>query len=208
MMTPVVLAAVMAGAVASLLHAARSGERTLEFLSKAVASASFVILGVSRWTAGDPVDSWLVIGLLLCASGDMLLISERTFDLGLICFLTGHVAYVVAFAFAEPPAGWPVPAAVPIAAVGLLAVWWMWPHLGRRRLPVAAYTTAIAAMAWGAVSTSYLGALPWTVAIGALLFLLSDLGVARQRFIRPEFLNRALGLPAYYAAQFLIALSI
>jgi len=207
-MTTVILAAVMAGAVASLLHAARAGERTLEVFSKAVASASFVILGLSRWTAGDPVDSWLVIGLLLCASGDMLLISERTFDLGLICFLTGHVAYVVAFAFAEPMTRWPLSAAVPIGVVGLLAVWWMWPHLGRRRLPVAAYTTAIAVMVWGAVSTTYLGALPWTVAIGALLFLLSDLGVARQRFIRPDFLNRALGLPAYYAAQLLIALSV
>jgi uncharacterized membrane protein YhhN len=41
--------------------------------------------------------------------------------------------------------------------------------------------------------------------VGALAFTASDISVARDRFARHEFLNRAWGLPLYYAAQLLIA---
>jgi uncharacterized membrane protein YhhN len=43
---------------------------------------------------------------------------------------------------------------------------------------------------------------------GALLFYISDLFVARDRFIKKEFLNRLIGLPLYYAGQFILAFSV
>ena len=43
---------------------------------------------------------------------------------------------------------------------------------------------------------------------GALLFYLSDLFVARNRFMEKSFINRLMGLPLYYTAQFLLAFSI
>jgi hypothetical protein len=63
-------------------------------------------------------------------------------------------------------------------------------------------------MVWGALAVADSGALRATVAPGAALFYLSDLAVARRRFVRGGFLDRALGLPAYYAGQILIALAI
>jgi hypothetical protein len=48
---------------------------------------------------------------------------------------------------------------------------------------------------------------PATVALGALAFTASDVSVARDRFVRAQFLNRAWGLPLYYCAQVLLALS-
>jgi len=55
----------------------------------------------------------------------------------------------------------------------------------------------------------------WPYAIGAIallagaaLFFVSDLAVARDRFVAPGFANRLWGLPAYYAGQLLIAWSI
>jgi len=48
---------------------------------------------------------------------------------------------------------------------------------------------------------------PPTVAMGALAFTASDVSVARDRFVRQEFFNRAWGLPLYYCAQLLLALS-
>jgi hypothetical protein len=35
----------------------------------------------------------------------------------------------------------------------------------------------------------------------------SDLFVARDRFVQPGFVNRLLGLPLYYAAQAMLAIS-
>jgi hypothetical protein len=45
------------------------------------------------------------------------------------------------------------------------------------------------------------------VAMGALAFTASDVSVARDRFVREDFFNRAWGLPLYYCAQLLLALS-
>jgi uncharacterized membrane protein YhhN len=46
---------------------------------------------------------------------------------------------------------------------------------------------------------------PWAVAVGALAFTTSDISVARDRFVRHQFVNRAWGLSLYYAAQLLLA---
>jgi uncharacterized membrane protein YhhN len=208
MVTTVVLASVMAAAVASLLQAIRVGDRTLEIISKIAASAAFVILGVLRWSPGDATGAWLVGGLVLCAAGDLCLLSDRTFDLGLVSFLLGHLAYVAGFHAALPLADWPLVILAPLALAGAGAIAWLWPHLGRRRIPVAAYIVAITSMVWGGMSVSWAGALGWTAAAGAILFYLSDLAVARHRFVHPSFVNRALGLPAYYAGQLLLALTI
>lgn len=205
-MIEALLVAVTLGAVASLLVAVRTGDRDLRALSKAAASASFVAIGLVRWQAGDPVGSWLVAGLVLCAVGDLLLLGERTFDAGLLAFLLGHLAYIGGFATARSPAEWPVVLAVPLAVVGVLVARWLWPRLGRRRLPVAAYITVISVMVWGAIAVA--NALSWTAASGAALFFLSDLAVARERFVRSELINRAAGLPLYYAGQVLIALAV
>jgi uncharacterized membrane protein YhhN len=43
---------------------------------------------------------------------------------------------------------------------------------------------------------------------GAVAFYFSDVFVARDRFMKKEFLNRLVGLPLYYAGQFLIAFSL
>jgi uncharacterized membrane protein YhhN len=43
---------------------------------------------------------------------------------------------------------------------------------------------------------------------GAVAFYFSDVFVARDRFMKKEFLNRLVGLPMYYAGQFLIAFSV
>jgi len=194
--------------VVSLVRAIRVGDRALEVISKAAASACFVVLGLTRWQPGDVFGAWLITGLLLCAAGDLCLLNDRGFTAGLLAFLLGHLAYVGAFSTALPPSAWPLPILAVVGAAGAAAVRWLWPHLGRRRAPVLAYIAAISLMAWGGLATAAAGALAVRAAIGAVLFYLSDLAVARQRFVRPAFINRALGLPMYYLGQLLLALSI
>jgi len=46
------------------------------------------------------------------------------------------------------------------------------------------------------------------VLLGALSFYCSDVFVARDRFMQREMLNRTIGLPLYYAGQFLLAFSV
>ena len=46
------------------------------------------------------------------------------------------------------------------------------------------------------------------VAAGALMFAVSDVSVARDRFVAPGFANAAWGLPLYYAAQLVLASTV
>jgi uncharacterized membrane protein YhhN len=207
-MAEVLLIAITAGAVISLLVAARSGERDLEVLSKTFASATVLVLGVTRWSAGEPAGTWIVVGLALCAVGDVLLLWQRSFDAGVAAFLAGHLAYIAAFAAAVPITDWPVLLAGPVLLSSVGAVSWLWPHAARRRPTVVAYVAVITIMVWGALATGLSRSLSWTAAAGGVLFYLSDLAVARNRFVRAEFLNRAVGLPLYYSGQILIALAI
>jgi uncharacterized membrane protein YhhN len=208
MLSTVVLASVMVGAVASLLRAVRVGDRPVEVMSKTAASAAFVVLGFVRWSPGDPNDTWIIAALVLCFAGDFCLLFDRSFDLGLICFLLGSLAYVAGFHAALPIGRWSSLVLAPLLIAGGVAARWLWPYLGRRRFSVLAYIVVISVMVWGGVSTSAEGALPWTAAAGAILFCLSDVAVARHRFVQESLINRVLGLPTYYLAQLLLALTI
>ncbi len=74
------------------------------------------------------------------------------------------------------------------------------------RAPVVAYVVVIALMvctglgAYGTAKQSLL------IPVAVLLFALSDVAVARQRFKAPRFSNKAWGLPTYFGAQLLFAL--
>jgi uncharacterized membrane protein YhhN len=80
------------------------------------------------------------------------------------------------------------------------------------KIPVIFYILVISAMVVGACSVLAAGELAlcgrMLVFSGALGFYVSDVFVARQRFLKTEFLNRLIGLPLYYSGQFMLAFSV
>jgi uncharacterized membrane protein YhhN len=183
--------------------------------TKPLLSALFVAAALTGTGTGTPYFRWILAGLLLCMAGDVFLIfffARKPFLAGLVSFLAGHVLYAVAFfTLAGGGGGNWIVTAVFAAASGCVFVW-LRPHLGRMLVPVALYVIVITAMAIGAAALAANEAVPFEgralAFAGALLFYLSDLFVARQRFVKANFLNRAIGLPLYYAGQFMIAFSI
>lgn len=196
---PAVAVAVVVVGLVGHLRADAAGRRVPRAAFKVAASCGFVLLGL---LAARDRYGWLVLlGLALSAVGDALLLSAaRTpFLAGVGAFLLAHLAYAAAFA----PGARISPLAVAIlAAAGAGVLAWLWRRLGEMRVPVIVYTVAISAMLLLGLGTGR----PLAVA-GALLFYLSDLTVARDRFDRPGLVNRLVGLPMYYAAQVLLALS-
>jgi uncharacterized membrane protein YhhN len=157
---------------------------------------------------------WVVAGLVCGLIGDVCLAlkGNKAFRAGLVAFLLGHILYVVAFIGLTRLSDWTSPAHLFIAAIGAGVLRWLRPHLGAMMIPVTAYVIVISAMlaaAWVAFLNPDLqmrGAL--TLLLGALCFYVSDLFVARERFVKSQFANRLLGLPLYYLGQFLIAFSV
>ena len=199
---------VCAVACAALVGAEYRPLATLRVTAKLVASLAFLAVGLLAMDGG-PYARWIVGGLALGVIGDVALLGhgKRPFVVGLGAFQLGHRAYIVAIADLVPPRAWPGDAGVLAAApivVGVGALALLWPRLGNLRVPVIAYVLAIVTMMIGALAART----NTRLVVGAALFFASDLAVARERFVGRTFANKAWGLPAYYAAQLLIAWSI
>jgi uncharacterized membrane protein YhhN len=189
--------ALVCTALAGHLWAEATGYRHARAALKVAASCGFVALGAL--SAHDRFGWLILLALCLSAVGDALLLSpaERPFMAGVGAFLLAHLAYAGAFA---PGSRISAAAIGVVAAAGAGVVASLWPRLGPMRIPVLVYTAVISAMlVLGVGSGNPL--VPW----GALLFYLSDLTVARDRFVRPGLVNRVIGLPMYYAAQVVLA---
>ncbi len=137
---------------------------------------------------------------------------QRMFLFGLVSFLLGHVCYVICFFYVADLNPWTWGGGAIGLAISGLVFFWLRPHLGTMLVPVIAYIIVITAMVIGAFTVLGDTRLPSTgrflVIFGAVSFYISDLFVARDRFLKTEFSNRLLGLPLYYTGQFLLAFSV
>ena len=201
--------------LAGLLFFAKRDSTRGIIMTKPLLSALFILVALSVPHANQKYFGLVLAGLLFCLAGDVFLIfvlSRKLFMVGLISFLTGHVLYSIAF-FTMATSGTLalVIAVLCLTLSGTVAVW-LRPHLGTMTIPVIAYVIIITVMVIGAASlagneqVSFNGRL--LAFCGAILFYLSDILVARHRFVKRAYINRLVGLPLYYTAQFMIAYSI
>jgi len=181
----------------------------LRAVGKPVASLGFLVAALGFGALESRYGKIVLLGLILGAAGDICLLSpqKRFFMAGLVSFLLGHVAYVVAFSSLPVSPTGAVMAAVAMAVILAFIGRWVFPHVPEMRIPIGIYMLVIGAMCVGAIGAGAAGA-PWMIPVGAVMFTVSDIAVVRDRFISPGFVNRLWGLPLYYAAQLIIAWSI
>lgn len=175
-------------------------------LPKMVASTSFVAVAISVGALDTTFGRIMVVGLTLSWFGDLFLTyaGRGPFVAGLLAFLGGHVAYVIAFFDrGTDDSLWFFIAGVIGAAVAVGS--WLLPTVPKDlKVPVIAYIAVISLMVAAAGSTNTMNA-DWRIPIGATAFYVSDIFVARDRFAAPGLINRYLGLPLYFGGQLLLA---
>jgi uncharacterized membrane protein YhhN len=207
---PAALTLACLACVAGLLLADRAGSAWGRVVLKLGASSCFVALALALGATGSRYGQWVLAALLLGWLGDALLLSRhpRAFLGGLGAFLLSHLCFGVAFLSGAVSGSAVTVACLAVAAFGTVVLRWLGPHLPADfRWPVRAYVLVILAMCIAAAG--HAGASGrWVVLAGALLFALSDLAVARDRFVQPGFVNRLWGWPTYFVAQLLLAGSV
>lgn len=197
-----------------LLYFEKKENRTGLLPTKTLLSLLFIVCAISQVHLLQPYTMFIIIGLLFCLGGDVFLAlpQPRMFLFGLISFLLGHVCYIVAFFVIASPGKMTLVGVIVTLIISAFVYIWLKPHLGSMKKPVIAYILIISIMMVGAWSVldvehqSYFGRL--LIFVGATSFYISDLFVARDRFLKKSFFNRLLGLPLYYLGQFMIAYSI
>ncbi len=198
--------ALTAVSVAVLVFAEFKALTSLRWLAKPVASVGFLATAVAGGAAETLYGRWVLAALGLGLLGDVLMMprSRRSFLAGLVCFLFAHFAITLAFALRGLSGSRFAMASLVLLIIGGLVDRWVSPHLdGSTRFSVRAYIIGISVM----VATAAAGRQTHQMLtlVGAALFYVSDLAVAREQFIAKTPFNRLWGLPLYYAAQVLIA---
>jgi len=175
---------------------------------KMLAASAYIAFAWQLGALATPYGRLVLAALAASWIGDLLLISESNGNpmrAGIGAFLVAHLLYAAAFLGREPSALYGAAPAVLMLLVSTATLKWLTGAglAGRMRDAVIVYLAAISAMVALAVATGSVVA-----AAGAIAFAVSDLFVARERFVIRSVWNRRLGLPIYFGAQLLLALSI
>lgn len=207
-MTAIVIAATLSfGIVAALTGGSPSVSRLAKMAASTLVVA-LVVMETDPWTAYA-----VAVGVALSASwfGDLSLsfAGKRAFVAGLIAFAGAHVAYIAAFVVRD---GFSIPwfsvGLGAMAIVGAAVLRWLQPHRpAELAAPLTIYVVIIALMVATAFATHGATA-DARIPLAAALFATSDILVARQQFVAPGMANRLIGLPMYFAAQLLFAMSV
>ncbi|MBI4989225.1 MAG: lysoplasmalogenase [Rhodocyclales bacterium] len=205
------VAAVLVALLAIRAHYLEDRQRWQIYAFKPLATLLILALALSL-SPTHPEYRWAIAaGLLFSTAGDVFLMLPRDrFVAGLASFLAAHLCYVHAFSigvsFGADFLLW-----LPYFMAGGIVVALVWPGLKPAlRGPVAVYVVVIAVMAgqaaerWHALGSG----VALAAAVGAGLFVVSDVVLAIDRFRRPFRAARAVTLATYWAAQLLIALSV
>lgn len=202
-----------AASVVALIGAEWRGDRRARRWAKLAAASGFLMVAVAVGAPQSEFGRRILIGLAFGAAGDVALLGHgsRALAAGMGLFACGHVAYLGACAVRVAPGEWlSAWAAAPIL-LALAVLRWLWPYLGKFRLPVACYMALFCTTVTAAWSPLLHGAAPLRssllLAAGATSFFFSDLAVARQRFVQASPWNKTWGLPLYFGGQLLIAWS-
>jgi len=183
-------------------------------LTKTVLSLLFVIAALLQ---PHPISVYyycLLVGLTFCLGGDIFLAlpQKMMFIFGLIFFLIGNIFYIFGFFYVAQSSQWTWVGSLTVMVISVWIYFWLRPYLGSMKAPVVLYVIIITIMlsgAWSVLGDSKLAQSGRIMVFaGALSFYFSDIFVARDRFLRKEFLNRLIGLPMYYIGQFLLAFSV
>ena len=199
---------VCASAVTCLLVAEWADSRIAKIAAKMSAASAFIAMALACGALESSYGEILLGGLVLCWIGDACLLSpgqSTGFLAGIGAFLLGHLVYAIAFY--QLGFDWTglLIGALVIGGLAVVALRWLRPKVPDDfQIPVISYIGVISVMVIASIGAVAAGA-PIILAIGAIVFGISDLFVARQRFVSSGFVNAAVGLPAYFGAQLLLA---
>lgn len=165
-----------------------------------------MLLQLALTGTGGRTRALLGLGLVLSAIGDILLALEGLFVQGLGAFLLAQVTYTMLFLtqFRWQPRR--LPWACLIIAYALVCTLLIVPEAGDMQMPVTAYMIAISLMAIAAGLRSDPQFI-W-VAMGALVFMISDTLIAVNLFVTPFASSGVAVMTTYYLAQLLISTGI
>lgn len=174
--------------------------------SKPLIMISLIAYFLYRWDAleeNTPKRVFL-IGLGAALLGDVFLLSDKYFTLGIISFLVMQARYLECFIKDGKTNKKALVVMVVLVPIALYLISLMWTSLGKFKIPVVVYMVALVLTAISAAARSNEIKGYHFVALGALLFVCSDTVIALHKFTPDIRLGNLTVMTTYIIAQYLI----
>lgn len=208
------LLGIYAGLVLGLLVAELRENRPAQIILKCSAAFGFILLAYKFGALSSDYGRLIFFGLVFCAAGDVFLLSRTRkifFQLGMLAFALGHVFYIFAASeILRPDMATSFIVLTTLLGLGFGSIVFL---KLKPKLPldmvwmVGIYTGVISLMLIRSVQTDMTG-LHILIVPASILFAISDIFVARDRFVAPTPKNAFVITPLYFGAQALFALSV
>ena len=194
---------------------ARHFQTELPYLEYLFKPALMLSLGIyfykqSSGLTQNKTDKYVLAAIFFSWLGDVLLMSESKFILGLVAFLIAHIFYIIVFladnkgfVFLKKDR---IAFALLIFAYGLGLVGYLLPYLGSLTIPVTVYAATILIMLLTALNrwkNVGLDSFQW-ILTGAVLFVISDSILAVNKFATALPMASFLIMLTYGIGQYLI----
>ncbi|MCP5097319.1 MAG: lysoplasmalogenase [Chloroflexi bacterium] len=210
------LAPALLVSVIFLIRAEFRKERQQIYFIKPI--ATIIVIGVALMSFLEP--AWnttytvgVLLGLLFSLGGDIALMfqeNKKAFTIGLGLFLVAHIIYAVVFGMMGRMSVLDIYSTIALLVLGMGLYRLFQSKLGSMKIPVIAYIVIISVMVSRAIAIfanpDVDNAHALMIVVGAVLFYISDVILAANRFWQPWQYNR-ISLAFYYAGQLLIALA-
>jgi len=167
-----------------------------------IASTCFVIISLISFIGNKGKFSFFIfVGLIFCWFGDFI----DNFLLTVIFFLFAHLCFISAFIFYGIDKNKCLKSILIILLPSAIITYWLYRYIPSFDLPfVIAYIIVISAMVVFAFGTK---PFYWIIILSAILFYISDIFVARWRFVDTSDINAFFCYPLYYTSCLLFAFS-
>lgn len=191
-----------------------TGSQALQYVAKPLLLPALMILLYFGTGADTPGRSFMLTALFFSWLGDIFLMPDDPkglyFIIGLICFLTTHIFYIIYFLRIRSAAVSLLKKqsllVLLVPAYGIALVWILFPHLGKMVLPVMVYASVICTMLLCSLHVYNKVNKPANdmFVFGALMFVLSDSLLAINKFLEPMPYAGISIMLTYCAAQYFI----
>ena len=170
------------------------------------ASVGFLLVALFCGALRTHYGRWILPGLIFCFFGDVF--GSGEFEMSVASFFLAHVAFIAAFLARGIAWRKAIIAAIPMLMASAAAVVWLYPHVPDRLwLGVLAYISIISLMV--TLAAAGRGDMGYRLAaLGAVVFYVSDIFVARGKFVSSGAINSVLCYPLYYTSCLLLAHSV
>jgi uncharacterized membrane protein YhhN len=189
------------------LAAESAQQRRLAAASKVLASLGFVLGAASSPLVNSTYGHRILAGALLAWTGDLMFLGRGRWPLllGIVTFLVSKVCYMQAMLlWGFGPINLGCFFLALLAPTSVIRAW-LWPHVPQSlRMPTLCYLVASALFVACTLAAAPNHPRPLMAVNGALLFVASDIFVAKERFIKKSVTNAWFGMPLYWTAQWLL----